>query len=36
MSFSVDNFFDINTEFPYDEEKKKFREHMDFLKSMKI
>ena len=36
MSFSVDNFFDINTEFPYDEEKKKFREHMDFLKSMTV
>ena len=36
MSFSVDNFFDINTEFPYDEEKKKFREHMDFLKSMSV
>ena len=36
MAFSIDNFFDIKTEFPYDKEKESFIEHMNFLKSMSV
>ena len=36
MSFNIDNFFDIETKFPYDDEKQNFIEHMDMLKSMTV
>ena len=36
MSFNIDNFFDIETKFAYDDEKQNFIEHMDFLKSMSV
>ena len=36
MAFSIDNFFDIKTEFPYDKEKESFIEHMNFLKTMSV
>tara|TARA_Y100001973_G_C5193548_1_gene332604 strand:- start:171 stop:1373 length:1203 start_codon:yes stop_codon:yes gene_type:complete len=36
LSFSIDNFFDIKTEFPYDKEKEAFIEHMNVLKSMTV
>ena len=36
MTFEIGNFFDISTDFPYDEEKEEFIKHMDFLKSMSV
>ena len=36
MAFDIDNFFDIDTKFPYDKEKEAFVEHMDFLKTMSV
>ena len=36
MAFDIDNFFDIDTKFPYDKEKEAFVEHMDFLKTISV